>query len=522
MHMIQKTKYPIDTASFRRLREEGYIYVDKTGFIHKLIETGVFFFLARPRRFGKSLLLDTLAEYFKGNKKLFNNLEITYLQPGEWKTYPVLRFNLSGIIFTDPESLINYLNFTIEKYENEFEVKASDSNVENRFENIISEIYKKTGENLVVLIDEYDAPLSATIDNTDLQEVYREQLHGFYSVLKKCDNYIRFCMLTGVTRYGKVSVFSGLNNLNDITFSNEYASICGITKEELAKYYSEGINSFAEKNNKTSEEIIEMLRSYYDGYHFSDSMVDIYNPYSINYAMYNLKIDDYWCRSGVPTLLSKSLLYNDFNIEKLNGRKVDITELSDLSMFALNPIPLFYQTGYLTLKEYESRRQRFTIGYPNREVEAGILNNILSVYLPGTQDRKGLIYEMEDAMENGNPIEFIKIMNSFLAGIPSKLHTYVNKYENYYHTVFYCLATLIGLDIDAEYNTSEGFIDLLIKTEDYIYIIELKINGSAKEAIKQIEEKHYASSFETDNRKLYKIGIGFSKETNSIKSYEII
>lgn len=520
--MKRTVKYPLDTASFRGILEDGYIYIDKTRYIDKMSKQGVFYFLARPRRFGKSLFLDALAEYFSGDKELFKGLEIDKLQPTPWISYPVVRFNLSGTIYTKEDSLEKFLSSFLTKYEREYGIEPSQGYIDSRFQILIETIRRKSGHKVVILIDEYDAPLSSAIGKPELQEIYQEQLHGFYSVLKQSDSHIRFCMLTGVTRYGKVSVFSGLNNLHDITFSDDYAAICGITTEELIENYKEGIQFIAEKNKYTVEEAIEELKFNYDGYHFSASLVDIYNPYCINYAMYYGQLDNYWSRSGVPTILSKSLLNHDFDVEKLNGKKVEMEDLVDLSMYALNPIPLFYQTGYLTLKDYDSKKKRFTLGYPNREVEEGLLKNILSVYLPDGQGKKGFIYDMEDALEEGNPELFIKVMKSFLSGIPSKLHTFVDKYENYYHTIFYCMTKLIGLDIGAEYNTSEGFIDILIKTENYIYIIELKLNGTAEDAIKQIEEKNYCDPLRTDHREIIKIGIGFSKKTHSIGSYIII
>lgn len=514
--------YPVDTANFKWLRERGCVYADKTSYIPKLIRTGKYYFLARPRRFGKSLFLDTLAEYFAGNRPLFRGLDIDRLEPEEWETYPVIRLNMSGKGFTEETDLVKKVETQLRNLEKQFDLPVSDSDFEDRFETLIHNISEKYHKKAVILIDEYDAPLSSTIDNPELQETYREQLHGLYSILKNAEPYIHFCFLTGVTRYGKVSVFSGLNNLNDISFLDEYAAICGITTPELELYYREGVSQLAEKEGLSFEEALRLLKFNYDGYHFSESMTDIYNPFSINYAMHNCKIDDYWCQSGVPTILSKSILHNDFDISRLNGKKVDKTSLTDLSVYALNPIPLFYQTGYLTLKAFEPRRRRFTVGYPNREVESSILNNILELYLPSTREKKGAVYDMEDALEEGKPQEFINLLSSFLSDIPNQLHKYVARYENYYHTVFYCLTTLMGLDVEAEYSTSEGFIDMLVKTSGYIYVIELKINGTAEDAMAQIEERHYAAPFTSDPRKLVKIGLGFSTETHNIATSLIL
>lgn len=517
--MEREILYPIDTANFRNVRENGFVYVDKTEYIHLLTKNkGTYYFLARPRRFGKSLFLDTLAEYFKGNRQLFNGLAIDKLRPDEWTSYPVIRLNLSGSPYKEKNNLSDLLASSISEHEELFGLAESEGEIYERFYSLIKKIKQATGNEVVILIDEYDAPLSSTIDFPHLQEHYREQLHGFYSILKKAEEFIHFCFLTGVTRYGKVSVFSGLNNLTDITFSDEFAAICGITTKELELYYQEGISKLAKRDGIPFEEALKLLKFNYDGYHFSASMTDIYNPFSINHAMFNCQIDDYWCQSGVPTILSKSILHNDFDISLLNGSKVDKSTLTDLSMFALKPVPLFYQTGYLTLKSYDSRRKLFTVGFPNREVESSILNNILELYLPSVQNNRVNIYNMEDALEEGKPQEFLKLLSSFLSDIPNQLHKYVARYENYYHTIFYCLTTLMGLDVEAEYSTSEGFIDMVVKTADYIYIIELKINGTAEDAIAQIENKHYAAPFASDPRKLVKIGLGFSSETHNISS----
>lgn len=516
--MGKELLYPIDTANFRKIRETGLVYVDKTGYIPMLTRAGTYYFLARPRRFGKSLFLDTLAEYFKGNRELFQGLAIDSLEPKEWKRYPVVRLNMSGKAFTAPGELVRQVEVQLSDLEKQLGISSSDRDFEDRFKALIRNAADKYQNNVVILIDEYDAPLSATIDNPELQELYRAQLHGLYSVLKNEEAYIHFCMLTGVTRYGKVSVFSGLNNLNDITFSDDYSGICGITTEELRQYYLEGTSKLAEKENLSLEEAFKLLKFNYDGYHFSKSMVDIYNPFSINYAMHNLRIEDYWCQSGLPTILSKSILTNDIDVSGLNGKKVDKSSLVDLSMYASNPIPLLYQTGYLTIKDYEERRRRYTLGYPNREVESSILNNILELYLPSSHEKKGAIYDMEDALEEGDPKEFIRLLSSFLADIPNQLHKYVDRYENYYHTIFYCLTTLIGLEVEAEYSTSEGFIDIVVKTNRFIYIIELKINGSAKDAMAQIESRHYAAPFAADSRQKVEIGLGFSSKTHNLSS----
>lgn len=516
--MSLELKYPVDSANFRHIREGGFVYVDKTEYIHRLTGSGTYYFLARPRRFGKSLFLDTMAEYFKGNRKLFKGLAIDNLQREDWETYPVLRFNLSKKAYLNPDTLFHHLSDLLAELENEFNLTNSSKDLEERFQYLIRRLSDKTSKKLVILIDEYDAPLTSTIGRPQLQDTYREQLHGFYSVLKGSEEYIRFCFLTGVTRYGKVSVFSGLNNLKDITFSNEYAGICGITNPELKENYHEGIKGLAEKEGISEREAYELLKFNYDGYHFSELMLDIYNPYSINNVLADKEIRNYWCQSGVPTILAKSLMENDVDIQKLNGAKVRQESLSRLSLQNFQPIPLFYQTGYLTIKAYDPKRKFYTLGYPNREVEESILDNILDFYSGDTGADDSLVFNLQDALIEGRPQDFIKELSAFLAQIPLDLRKNVGRYENYYHTIFYCLAKLIGLDVQAEYATSEGYVDLLIKTDKYIYVIELKVNGSAEDAMRQIDEKGYCAPFASDKRRLFKVGIGFSKEEHRLTS----
>lgn len=386
--MEKELNYPIDTANFKYLIEKGLVYVDKTQYIHTLTQNGKYYFLARPRRFGKSLFLDTLSEYFKGNRSLFKNLAIDTLCPEEWGSYPVLRLNLSGQDFQGKDALYSHLVGKMSSYEAEFNLPSSQPTVPDRFFNLIRNLSISSGKKVVILIDEYDAPLSSTIDDPELQEHFRRQLHGFYTVLKNAEEYIHFCFLTGVTRYGKVSVFSGLNNLNDITFVNDYAGICGITEEELVKNYDSGVKVLARHFDTTKEEIYRRLKEEYDGYHFSSCMLDVYNPFSINHVFAKKDFQDYWCQSGVPTLLSKLLLQNDYDVEKLNGKKVPASALVELSTFGADQIALFYQTGYLTIKDYEERRRRYTLGYPNREVEAAIMSNLLKVYMNSIDNRK--------------------------------------------------------------------------------------------------------------------------------------
>lgn len=512
--------YPVASASFKKIREEGFLYVDKTSYIHKMVveEKGNYIFLARPRRFGKSLLVSAMQEYFEGNREIFRGLDINRLQPEEWEKYPVLHIDLSGNSFDGEEALEDVLGSILSVYEKKFGLEISSGSLCLRFEGLIRTLSQKTGKEVVILIDEYDSPLTATIDRPELQNLFREELHGFYAVLKKMEPYIRFCFLTGVTRYGKLSVFSGLNNLEDITFLNEYAGICGITEAELHENYSESVRQFGESVGISEEEAYGQLKFFYDGYHFTKSMLDVYNPFSLNRALKYREIKDYWCESGTPTVFLKMLMGMDYDLERLKGAIVTESELSNLGAFTRNPVPLFFQTGYLTLKSYDKEDQVFTLGYPNREVEIGILRNILQVYNPDDTDTSRMIIQMKRSLKAGKPEEFVECLKTYFADIPTDLKKKVAQYERYYQTVIYCLLSLLGLETRAEYGVAGGYIDLLVQTPGFIYVIELKINGTAEEAMQQIERKNYCAAFKLDSRRLFRVAIGFSKEEQNIEN----
>lgn len=519
---MERAKYPVSTSDFERIRRDGYVYIDKTAYIHSLVTRGVYYFLGRPRRFGKSLLLSTIEAYYKGKRDLFQGLAIDKLQPKEWTTFPVLRLDLSREAFLTEQSIDHLFDGHLTEWEKALDITNIATSAAQRFKRVITETAQISRKKVVILIDEYDAPLTAAIGNSQLLDVYREQLHGFYSVLKSMDANIQFCMLTGVTKFGKVSVFSGLNNLRDISFENDYAGICGITEQELREYCVSGVENIAGEEDREMPEVFSELKYNYDGYHFSKELLDIYNPFSVMNAFEKREINDYWSASGVPTILSKSLRDLDYDLKKLNGVQVSQQTLTNLSAYNNNPVAIFYQTGYLTIKSYDNDSKIYTLGYPNREVERGILNNVLSVYAPTPDDSEAKIQQMRTSLTDGKPDKFVSLLKAYLSDIPSNLRVNVSKYENYYHTIFYCIASLIGLDVSVEYNTSQGFIDMLIKTSGFIYIIELKVNGSAATAIRQIEKKGYAEPFATDPRHLYQIGLGFSKKTATISSSKII
>lgn len=510
-------KYPIGTQTFSILRSRGYVYVDKTEYIHKLINSYRFVFLSRPRRFGKSLLISTLESFFKGRRELFKGLAIDRLMPEEWCEYPVVHLDMSGNDYNSEFLLANAISTQLDSYEQIAGISHKNADLSNRLAILLNELHRKYGRKVVVLVDEYDNPITQTIGRDELQNRFREILYSFYSTLKRCDSHIQFGMLTGITKYGKLSVFSGLNNLKDISFDNEFAGICGITEEELQLNFRSGVEKLAIAEEISTDEAFQKLKSYYDGYHFSRSMLDVYNPYSLLNALADKEIKKYWYETATPSLLVNVLKNSSVDLDSLENSKATESSLNDISSISIDPLALFYQTGYLTLRQYDKVYKEFTLGFPNREVESGFKQNLLNSFA-NVQAPDIFINKLKRALDNGDAEGFIGLLRSFLSDIPLKLLRNLEKYENYYHTILYSVFTLLGLDTTAEYGTSDGYIDLLVKTSGYIYVIELKINGTAADAMAQIERKQYARPFEKDGRKIVKIGIGFAESTHSIDS----
>lgn len=509
--------YPIGIQSFREIISKGYLYVDKTAYIPDLLRNGKYKFLSRPRRFGKSLLISTLEAFFKGERELFKNLAIDNLMPEQWERFPVIHLDFSGEDYHSTEVLESKLNFSLSQLEKEYGIAPEGDYPAQRFTNIITGIYAKTNKQVVILIDEYDNPITSAIDNTELQTRFREILYGFYSSMKSLDQYLRFVMLTGITKYGHLSVFSGLNNLADISLENKFAGICGITEDELHRNFHQGIEDLAAEYEYSVEEAYTELKDYYDGYHFSKAMLDIYNPFSVLNAIARKEISDYWFQSGIPTILMKSLQSKNIDIRNLDGIQTRTKRLNDISVYNIDSVALLFQTGYLTIKGYDRETDRYTLGYPNREILTGFMDSILEVY-GNVPDSDGMILKLTDYIKSGDAESFVETLKIFFSGIPYDLRKNIDKYENYYHSLIYVLVKLLGLTVDAEYHTSEGSIDIIIKTTRFIYIIELKIHGDAESAMRQIEEKKYSEPFLGDSRQLIKIGIGFANTTHTIDS----
>ena len=504
--------YPVGIQNFEKLRKDGYFYIDKTALMYRLVKTGSYYFLSRPRRFGKSLLISTLEAYFQGKKELFGGLAVYELEK-EWKKYPILHLDLNTEKYDTPEALDNKLNLAVSEWEGLYGSNPNERSLATRFEGTIKRAASKTGERVVILVDEYDKPMLQAIGDLQRQEAYRNTLKAFYGALKSQDGNIKFALLTGVTKFGKVSVFSDLNNLMDISRDERYTDICGISEKELIDNFSEDIQELARANGQTYGQACAQLKEDYDGYHFCPDSAGIYNPFSLLNTFAKRRYGSYWFETGTPTYLVELLKRSDYDLERMT-RVETSADILDSIFTDDNPIPVIYQSGYLTIKDYDRRFGMYTLGFPNREVEDGFMNFLLPYYsgVDKTQSPFEIKQFVRD-VRSGAIDSFMERLQSFLAGCPYEL---ARDIELHYQNVLFIVFRLAGLYTKVEYRTSRGRIDLVLQTADYIYVMEFKLDGSAEEAIAQIEEKQYSLPFRNDRRKVFEIGVNFSSQTRNI------
>jgi hypothetical protein len=507
---------PIGVQDFEKLRKGDYLYVDKTALMYQLVSTGSYYFLSRPRRFGKSMLLSTLHAYFSGKKELFEGLAIEKLEK-DWTTYPVLHLDLNVSEYRTEDDLRGKLSATLNDWEQLYGKVDYEKSLGTRFEGVIRRAYEKTGLRVVILVDEYDKPVLQTIENEELQATYRSILKGFYGALKSMDRCIKFAFLTGVTKFGKVSVFSDLNNLEDISLDRPYATICGITDEEIDTVFAPYVQRLAAASNRSSDDVRNELRVQYDGYHFVYNSVAVYNPFSLLNTFKKNEFKNYWFETGTPSYLVYLLKKHNYNLEQMSKVECDADVLNSVDSQSTNPIPVIYQSGYLTIKDYDPEFGLYQLGFPNKEVEDGFLKFLLPSYasIDNTQTAFVITNFVKD-IRAGKVDEFFKRLSSLFADTPYDL---VKDLENHYQNVLFIVTKLMGFYVKAEYHTSEGRIDLVLQTPDYIYVMEFKLNGTAEEALAQINDKNYALPFAADGRRLIKIGVNFSSQTRNIERW---
>ena len=520
-------KYPIGIQSFDQIIEDGYVYVDKTDLVYKLTQEGKTYFLSRPRRFGKSLLVSTLKNYFLGRKELFKGLAIDRLEK-EWNVYPVFHVDFNGSDFTQEGVLEKRLNGYVSDWEKKYGIYSQNDDLDlgGRFIKVLEAAHNQAGQRAVVLIDEYDKPILDVLDlNQQLENRHRNVLKAFYSVFKGADEHLQFVLLTGVTKFSQVSVFSGFNQPKDISMDARYETLCGITQEELESYFAEPIAEMAQDYRCDTDEMKLRLKKQYDGYHFSDKMTDIYNPFSLLNAMDSKRIYDYWFRSGTPTYLIRLLSHFNENMNELTGKYYGMEEFVDYKADVEKPLPMIYQSGYLTIKDYNMRRNRFLLDFPNDEVKNGFLTMVATSYLKPKERLEGWIDDVIDAMEDGKADTLGTLFTSFLSSIPYTMRRKEDEKERerYFQYTFYLIMRLISVyTVYTEKVQSQGRVDCIVETPQYVYIFEFKLDGTADEALQQIEDKGYAREYDFDKRQVFKIGASFSSETGTIGEWKCV
>jgi len=526
-------RYPIGIQSFEKIRNGGYVYVDKTDLVYKMVQ-GHIYFLARPRRFGKSLLVSTLKAYFEGRKDLFEGLKMMELET-EWSQYPVMKFDFSIGQMNKENGLRDYLLTEMYSIEKEYDIQPVQSaesgkpslDVGLRFNHLIKELHEKTGQQVVVLIDEYDKPLLDLLEtgNPDDEKqliANRELLKGFFSVFKAADDHLRFVLLTGITKFSQVSMFSGFNQPDDISLGPRYDTLLGITEEELYTVFEEPIRELAEELGEDEETTKELLKKRYDGYHFSKRMKDVYNPFSILNTFINLDMRDYWFSSGTPSYLVRLLGNTPEDIMQYTGKKYPEQLFIDYKADSAMPLPMIFQAGYLTIKGYDKDFNTYLLDYPNNEVKQGLITLLANDYL----QLKGLavswVQRIVTAMRDGDLEQVRKLLTAFLAETPYSMRPKKDKKDRelYFHYTFYLLMRLISCyTVYTEKQLSEGRADCIVETQGYVYIFEFKLDGTADEALQQIEDRGYAKAYEADSRYIYKIGVSFSSKTGTIEDW---
>ena len=511
--------YPVGIQTFERIRKEDKLYVDKTEYIYRMTHSGgCYFFLSRPRRFGKSLLVSTFQSYFEGKKDLFKGLAIEKLEQ-EWTEYPVLHFDMSGGKHMEKKELEDYLGYQLAKKEATYGITTPQNGANNRLTDLILTAYRKTGKQVVVLIDEYDAPLLDVVHEDTSLQVLRNVMRNFYSPLKMCEPYLRFVFLTGITKFSQMSIFSELNNITNVSMDEEYAGICGITKEELVTQMSADVDTLGEKLGKTREETLAALREYYDGYHFADVSPDVFNPFSLLNAMSKGKLDYYWFASGTPTYLINML--NKFQVmpSEIGGSEADKSEFDAPTEKMTTIMPLLYQSGYITIKGYDPETELYLLDIPNKEIRVGLYRCLLPYYI-GMNTVKGTttIAKMSAAIRHNDIDKALEMLQTYLGTIPYCDNT---DYEGHYQQMMYVIFSILDNYVDVEVRTLKGRVDMVLRTATHLYLFELKLNQSSDVAMRQIDLKEYPKRFALCGLPIVKIGINFDVATHNITDWKI-
>ncbi len=521
--MAKRIKYPVGIQTFEKIIKDGYLYVDKTELVYDLITTGQYYFLSRPRRFGKSLLMSTIEAYFKGRKELFAGLKIAELE-SEWESYPVFRFDMSGGNLETPEDLKEHIDSYLNFIEKDNGIH-SDSSFAIKFRELIIDAYQKTGKRVVILIDEYDKPILDLLHDDEKLEPMKAALRGFYSVIKSCDEYIEFAMLTGITKLGKVSIFSGINNLLDMSMLPKFYGICGTTENEFHEYFKNSIYQFAIDNAISEEEAWNVFKRMYDGYHFADTREYIYNPYSVLNAFNDSQIGSYWFKSGSSNYLIKLIDKHPYRLDTLEGAVRTEIELGDIAGIEYDIVPLLFQSGYLTIKKtlpsmgYGNAPKEFVLGFPNNEVNTAFWESLAKRYFRSIDGNSAFnLRQFINDVNQGHTENFMLSLKSLFADTSSE---YEKNKEIHFQNMMAIACKMLGLAVRTEVHSAAGRCDMQIHTTNFVYIFEFKIDGTPEEAMAQILEKGYANPFESDQRTIFLIGANFLTSTRTLDSWII-
>ena len=511
--------YPVGIQTFGNIREGNYLYVDKTKYIVDFRRKRMkYIFLSRPRRFGKSLFASTLQAYFEGRKELFEGLAIADYEK-EWVRHPVLHFDMSGAKHFDADRLKRYLSLQLDQYEELYGKNESEVEANERLDGIVRRAYKLTGQKAVVIIDEYDAPLLDVVHEEDNLQQLRRIMQNFYSPLKMLDPYLEFTFITGITKFSQLSIFSELNNLDNISMLDQYSAICGISLTELTTVMRPDVEGLGRALGLSYEECLDQLRQYYDGYHFSEHSEDVFNPFSLIRALNGQKIDSFWFGSGTPTYLIKSLQKYHVNVTDIEQKRVSVDDFDVSPEQMVSPLPLLYQSGYLTIKKYSPLTKSYTLGYPNQEVRIGMLKSLAPNYLsPVSVDNNGLVIEFVQMLYDGDIEGALVRLKAYLASISNRLS---NKNERDFQTVFYLIFNLMGALIRVEEESAVGRADAVLHLPESVFVFELKYDGSAADALKQIDEKGYLVPYTADGKRLYKIGVNYDSQQRTLGDWII-
>ncbi len=516
---LRRKLYPIGIQTFEKIRTGNYLYIDKTEYVYRMANSdSEFMFLSRPRRFGKSLLTSTLHSYLEGRKDLFKGLAIEKLEK-DWTEYPVLHFDMSLGKHMGESGLTVYLYNMLADYESQFGITDTIEGPNNRLTNLIKTVYRKTGKKVVILIDEYDAPLLDVVHEEQNLSALLNIMRNFYSPLKGCDSYIRFAFLTGITKFSQLSIFSELNNIKNISMVESYAAVCGITEEEMRTQMDNDLDLMAEKMNITKEEVMAKLKENYDGYHFTWPSPDIYNPYSLLNAFVDRKLNSYWFGSGTPTYLIEMLRKYKVLPSQIGMRKAMATEFDAPTERLTSIVPLMYQSGYLTIKSYSPMLDRYTLDIPNKEVRLGLMYSLIPYYVtPDTLETTNTIADMAEALFSDDMDKALGCLKTFLSTVPYCDHT---DYEGHYQQMLYVIFSLLGLYCDVEVHTPHGRVDIAMRTRHTLYVIELKTGKSADAAMKQIDLMQYPERFRLCGLPTAKVAVSFDGNTHTLGEWEI-